>query len=72
MCDFKEKSPRNDILSVVFVTSGTRGDRLLFKYPFDHEAERAMRGKGRGKHKILELFYILINYICNRRTVLGC
>lgn len=35
----------NELLSIILVTSGTRGERLLFKYPFDTQ-ERQEKGKG--------------------------
>ena len=31
-----------EFISVIFVTSGTRGDRLLFKYPFELDNENAV------------------------------
>ena len=31
-----------EFISVIFVTSGTRGDRLLFKYRFDSDNESAV------------------------------
>ena len=35
-----------ELLSIIFVTSGTRGDRLLFKYPFEQDKKpRASQSK---------------------------
>ena len=31
-----------EFISVIFVTSGTRGDRLLFKYPFEVDNQGAV------------------------------
>ncbi|XP_052791015.1 GATOR complex protein NPRL3-like [Mya arenaria] len=44
-----DKTDQNELLSILFVTSGTRGDRLLFKYPLDTQFRKAS-GKGRPKN----------------------
>ncbi|XP_052227787.1 GATOR complex protein NPRL3-like isoform X2 [Dreissena polymorpha] len=42
-------SEQNELLSILFVTSGSRGDRLLFKYPVE-ASSRASSGKGRARN----------------------
>ncbi|KAL4239681.1 Nitrogen permease regulator-like 3 [Mactra antiquata] len=39
----------NELLSIILVTSGSRGYKLLFKYPFESK-ERPDKGKGRAKN----------------------